>query len=113
MTDRRFVVELTQGAEDDLEEIHGYLTAARGLDDADALLDELLRSVETLEQFPDRGAIPNELQDLGMREFRQILLRHYRLIYRVFERRVVILIIADGRRDMQTLLERRLLGRPH
>jgi toxin ParE1/3/4 len=113
MSDSLFVVELAQGAEGDLEEIHGYLTTVRGADDADALLDELLRSIDTLEQFPDRGSIPNELQDLGMREFRQILLRQYRLIYRVLERRVIILIIADGRRDMQTLLERRLLGRPH
>jgi hypothetical protein len=28
----------------------------------------------------------------------------------VIDRRVLIYLIADGRRDMQTLLERRLLG---
>lgn len=40
MTDASFRALLTQGAEDDLEEIHGYLTDLRGSDDADALLDQ-------------------------------------------------------------------------
>lgn len=113
MTDRLYLVELTQGAEDDLEEIHSYLTAVRGADDAEALLDELLAAIETLEQFPERGAVPKELLVLGMREFRQAHVRKYRLIYRVYGGRVVIQVIADGRRDIQSLLERRLLGRPH
>ena len=34
----------------------------------------------------------------------------YRLIYRVSEQDVVVFVIADGRRDMQSLLTRRLLG---
>lgn len=56
--------------------------------------------------------MPKELQGLGLREFRQVLLRHFRVIYRVIGDRVVILAIADGRRDMRELLERRLLARP-
>ncbi|HET8610135.1 MAG TPA: hypothetical protein VFM11_10375 [Burkholderiales bacterium] len=36
------------------------------------------------------------------------------MIYRVTGHRVVIYLIADGRRDMQSLLARRLLGAwPH
>lgn len=113
MTEVSYNVELTQGAEDDLEEIHDYLAELRVADEADALLDQLLATIETLEQFPERGGVPKELAELGLREFRQVLLLHFRVIYRVFGDRVVILVIADGRRDMQTLLERRLLGRPH
>ncbi len=113
MPEVSFSVELTQGAEDDLEDIYAYLAEARGVDDADALLDQFLKAIETLEQYPFRGGLPKELADLGQREFRQVLLGHFRLIYRVLEERVLILVITDGRRDMQTLLERRLLGRPH
>lgn len=32
------------------------------------------------------------------------------MIYRVIGRQVFIYLIADGRRDMQALLQRRLLG---
>jgi toxin ParE1/3/4 len=112
MADRRYAVELTRGAEDDLEDIHEHLSRLRGIDDADALIDEFLTIVESLGLFPARGAVPKELEDLGIVEFRQVLLRHFRMIYRIIEARVVILVIADGRRDMRTLLEHRLLGRP-
>jgi len=110
MTDRRFAVELTNGAARDLEEIADRLAALRGADDAAALMEKLLATIGTLERFPQRGAVPQELDTLGLAEFRQILLDPYRLIYRVIGDRVVVLVIADGRRDMRTLLERRLLG---
>ena len=106
-----FDVELTQGAEDDLEAIYDYLAEHRGTDDAEALLETLLERIVTLERYPLRGSVPKELEALGIREFRQILLHHYRLIYRLVGSKVFILVIADGRRDMQALLERRLLGR--
>ncbi|QKR98308.1 type II toxin-antitoxin system RelE/ParE family toxin [Sphingomonas sp. CL5.1] len=111
MADRRFEVELTEGAERDLETIHAWLAEHRSPDDAEALLDSFLDKVQTLERFPLRGAVPRELDALGIREFRQILLTPYRLIYRVAGETVFILVIADGRRDMQALLEHRLLTR--
>jgi toxin ParE1/3/4 len=111
VTEARFEVELTQGAEDDLETLHAYLAEHRSAEAAQALLDAMLVTIQTLERFPQRGSVPKELETLGMRDFRQILLDPYRLIYRVIGRKVVVLVIADGRRDMQSLLERRLLGR--
>lgn len=111
MKEGRFEVELTQGAEDDLEAIYDYLAEHRSMDAADSLLNAFLEKISTLERYPERGSAPKELEALGVREFRQILLDPYRLIYRVIGSKVVILVIADGRRDMQALLERRLLGR--
>lgn len=111
MKEGRFEVELTQGAEDDLEAIHAYLAEHRSADAAESLLNAFLEKISTLERYPERGSVPKELEALGTRDFRQILLDPYHLIYRVTGRKVVILVIADGRRDMQALLERRLLGR--
>jgi len=110
MADDIFEVELTQGAEDDLEAIHAYLSEHRSTDAADALLDAMLEKIETLERFSERGNIPKELDALGIREFRQTLLQPYRVIYRVIDSTVFIMVIADGRRNMQALLERRLLS---
>jgi toxin ParE1/3/4 len=107
----RFDVELTQGAEDDLEAIFDYLADNVSIEAATDLLDGLLKKVESLEGFPIRGNVPKELESVGIREFRQVLMNHYRLIYRVIADKVFVMVIADGRRDMQALLERRLLGR--
>jgi toxin ParE1/3/4 len=111
MAKERFEVELTHGAEQDLEVIYDYLAEHRSPEDAAALLDAFLEKIQTLERFPLRGSVPRELDKLGIREFRQVLLNPYRLIYRVTDSKVYILLIVDGRRDMQALLERRFLGR--
>ena len=73
------------------------------------LADAGERMIERLETFPLRGAMLPELEPLGMREFRQIIAAPYRIVYRLFDRRVVIVLIAHGRRDFTQLLEERLL----
>ncbi|MCZ6629180.1 MAG: type II toxin-antitoxin system RelE/ParE family toxin, partial [SAR324 cluster bacterium] len=57
-----------------------------------------------------RGAHPRELLSLGIREYREVFFKPYRILYQVAETRVMVMLIADGRRDMQTLLQRRLLA---
>lgn len=106
----RYAVVLTAGAEQDLESLHDYIAGADGVASADRLLDKLMSVVERLSRFPERGDYPRELIALGMREFRQTSFKPYRMIYRVLGREVVVFVIADGRRDMQSLLARRLLG---
>lgn len=106
----RHEVHLTAGAERDLEEIHEYLGRYESRRVADDVLDRLLAVAETLSAFPERGACPDELLALGIREYRQVLFEPYRVVYRVVGTRVFIYLIVDGRRDMQALLARRLLG---
>jgi toxin ParE1/3/4 len=103
-------VHLTAGAERDLEEIHDYLNRHESRAVADRVLDRLVAVAETLSAFPERGVHPEELLALGIREYRQLVFEPYRVIYRVIEPRVFVYIIVDGRRDMQSLLARRLLA---
>jgi toxin ParE1/3/4 len=110
MPARKFEVQLTEGAEADLEGIYRYLAKNGSPEDAERLLDAFLDKIQTLEQLPLRGGVPKELESIGIREYRQVLMRPYRLIYRLVNDTVFIMVIADGRRDMQALLERRLLG---
>lgn len=106
----RYEVLLTAGAERDLESIYDYIAAFDTPASADYVLDRLIKVVESLARFPERGNYPKELLALGIREYRQALFKPYRVIYRVMAKRVYIYLIADGRRDMQSLLARRLLG---
>ena len=103
-------VLLTQGAEQDLENIYDYVAEFDSPANADHLLERLLRVVQGLENFPERGAYPKELIALGIRDYRQIAFKPYRVIYRVLNHKVYIYLIVDGRRDMRSVLERRLLG---
>jgi toxin ParE1/3/4 len=103
-------VLLTQGAEQDLASICDYIAELDAPANADHVLERLLATAEQLALMPERGSYPRELLALGIKEYRQVFFKPYRLIYRVIERDVVVFVIADGRRNLQSLLSRRLLG---
>jgi toxin ParE1/3/4 len=105
----RCEVLLTEGAERDLQEIYDHIADNDSQANARHVLDQLLSAAERLAAFPERGPHPKELEALGIREYRQTCFKPYRVIYRVTGRQVIILLIADGRRDMRALLARRLL----
>lgn len=106
----KFAVLLTEGAEQDLEAIHDYISEFDCVANANYVLDKLMDAVESLSKFPERGSYPKELVGLGIKEYRQTFFKPYRVIYRVAGSQVIIYLIADGRRDMQSVLARRLLG---
>jgi toxin ParE1/3/4 len=105
-----YKVLLTHSAERDLEAIYDYIAENDTQANANHVLDKLMEVAESLAAFPERGSYPKELLALGIREYRQAHFKPYRLIYRVNGKQVIVYIIADGRRDMQTLLTRRMLG---
>lgn len=109
-TSAKFEVLLTEGAEQDLEAIHDYISEFDCVANANYVLDELMDVVESLTKFQERGRYPKELVGLGIKEYRQTFFKPYRVIYRVTGSQVIIYLVADGRRDMQTVLARRLLG---
>ena len=110
MTRAVYEVLITEGAEQDLEALFDYIAEHDCRANAVYVLDELMAVVVSLRTHPERGAYPRELSALGMQEYRQLYFKPYRVIYRVIGQRVYIYLIADGRRDMASLLTRRLLG---
>ena len=107
---KAFEVSLTGDAARDLEEIVDFIAAHDEPAKAGHVLDRIAEVVESLATLPERGSHPKELLALGIRDYRQTFFKPYRVIYRVVGQHVYVYLIADGRRDMQTLLARRLLG---
>jgi toxin ParE1/3/4 len=105
-----YKVLLTEGAEQDLESIYDYIAEFDCVASANRVLDQLMAIVENLSHYPERGSYPKELVALGIKEYRQASFNPYRVIYRITGKQAIIYLIADGRRDMQTVLARRLLG---
>ncbi|MFM8463414.1 MAG: type II toxin-antitoxin system RelE/ParE family toxin [Burkholderiaceae bacterium] len=103
-------VLLTEGAEHDLDAIYDYIAESDETSNADYVLSRLMATAEQLSTFPDRGSYPRELLNIGIKEYRQVFFKPYRLIYRIVGKQVVVYMIADSRRDLQSLLARRLLG---
>lgn len=104
-----FAVRLTDDAARDLEEIFDYVSRRDAPGKAKRVLDRIEQAFQGLSEFPERGGCPGELLELGIREYREVFFKPYRIIYRVTAAGVYVLLIADGRRDMRNLLLRRML----
>ncbi len=103
-----YEIRLTRDAERDLAGIHRYIAVKGSTPIADRLLSRLRAKAQSLREFPERVPVAPELAALGMQSYRQLVHPPYRLIYRVAGDHVLVVLIADGRRDMRTLLAQRL-----
>ena len=106
----KYAILLTDDAVHDLEEIDDYISEHDSPQNANYVLNQIEELMLTLAEYPERGTFPKELLTLGIKEYREVFFKPYRVIYRVIDNDVVVYMIADGRRDMQTLLQRRMLA---
>ena len=104
-----FSVLMTKDAARDLNELYDYIAEHDSYRKADYVLGQIEKKFSALSDLPERGVYPKELLKLGIREYREIFFKPYRIIYRVMDKNVYVLLIVDGRRDMHSLLQRRLL----
>ena len=106
---KRYQVRLTRQVEADLLDLFEYIAKKDSVASAHHVLDELDGLISSLNQQPERGHYPPELAEHGVKDYREVLFKPYRVIYQVINNHVVVLACFDGRRDMQSLLERRFL----
>ena len=96
-------------AKSDLREIFRYVELNDSSEHADKLVSGIERAITSLSAMPQRGHCPPELERVGVHEFREIHFKPYRIIYSIHGQDVIVKSILDGRRDMQNLLQQRLL----
>lgn len=105
----RFSVYLIEDVEKDLFDVYRYVAQNDSIEHADNLLDKLEKKILSLETMPQRGHVPLELERIGVVEYREIFYKPYRIIYQIIESRIYVHCILDGRRDLQDLLQQRIL----
>ena len=102
-------VIITFEAEKDILDIYDYIAKKDTLQNAEYVLDNLESLILSLEESPERGHYPPELSVQGIKEFKEVIFKPYRAIYEIIGSKVIVYLCVDGRRDMKTLLERRLI----
>ena len=105
----KYNVRVVREAEEDLAELADFIAHHDSVERANFVLQKLLMLCERLEQHPERGHFLPELRSLGIKIYREFHFKPYRVIYEVIGREVFILLIVDGRRSLQAILERRLV----
>ena len=98
-----------KSAEEDLKVLRSYIVKNFGADAWRTCRSKIQHAVELIQSFPDSGSIPDELERLHLRQYRQVVSGINRLIYEVRGDTAYIHIVCDARQDFKALLMRRLL----
>ena len=104
-----FRVVFLESAEQDLKELKSYMVKNFGGDTWQASYTRIKDAVNTIETFPLGGNVPEELDRLNLTQYRQVVSGMNRIIYEVRQEIIYIHMICDTRKDMKSLLTRRLL----
>lgn len=102
-------VVFLKSAEQDVKELKHYVIRRFGVETWQSTLSKLKESIYTLQAHPQAGKVPDELSTLNPGQFRQIISGMNRVIYEIRQETIYIHIVCDNRRDMQGLLNRRMM----
>jgi plasmid stabilization system protein ParE len=95
----KYKVNLTQHAQNDLEHIFDYI-AADSIKNAVNFILKLEEKVYSLDTFPERHPLIPENEFFGT-DYRRLIYKKYRIIYRTIERSVFIFRIIHGAKLLQ------------
>ena len=90
-------------AEQDLVNIIKYI-AEENPDNGEKVFERIRESVAKLNRFPERGRIVPELSDQGINLYRELVVNPWRIIYRISEKIVYVLLVFDGRQNAEDIL---------
>jgi plasmid stabilization system protein ParE len=102
-------VVILESAEYDLKELRAYLIKNFSVSTWQSSYSQIKEVICHLQRFPLVGSIPDEFENLNLTQYRQVMAGMNRIIYEVRTETVYIHIIVDARRDLKSLLMRRLL----
>jgi plasmid stabilization system protein ParE len=98
-----------KSAEHDLKDLKGYLIKNFDKDTWNTSYKKIKDAVGILRDFPQGGAMPEELESMNLTQYRQVISGMNRIIYEIRQETIYIHIVCDTRKDMKSLLTKRLL----
>ena len=105
---KRFTVNVNKTAKNDLREIIKYISKNNPMN-AINVLKRIEDRINTLNHFPERGGYVPELLKNNIKDYRQLIVSPWRIIYKIDKNIVNVLIIIDSRRNTQDILLERLI----
>jgi plasmid stabilization system protein ParE len=106
---KKFEVIWTKSAQFDLELIVEYIKMD-SLDIAKKIFFEIKDECASLYYFPERKRVVPELQQIGILKYREIIYKRWRIVYKIDNTKVYVLLVADSSRNLEDILFQRLIN---
>jgi toxin ParE1/3/4 len=104
-----YAVLLLEAAIKDIEAIYRYIRKSGNKKAARDMIVNIREACNSLSENPERGHIPDELSQIGQFEYRQIIVRKYRIIYQIARPNIFVFGIIHGNRNIGEVLRQRML----
>lgn len=104
-------VVFLESAEADLKDLKRYIVQNFGQAVWQSTYGKIRDAAAMIARHPKLGRVPPELESLNMAQYRQVVSGMNRIIYELREDATYVHIVCDTRRDLQSLLLRRIAGR--
>ena len=103
---KNFEVIWTKNAQFDLESIIEYIKID-SVNIAKKIFFEIKEECANLHYFPERKRVVPELQQIGILKYREIIHERYRIIFKIDNTKVYVLLVVDSRRNLEDILFQR------
>jgi plasmid stabilization system protein ParE len=104
----KYKVFWARSAEDDLISIIEFIHSENPIA-AKNNLKKIKTKVSNLNNFPNRGRVVPELKSEGILQYRELIVSPWRIIYRISELNVYVLLVIDSRQNVEDILFHRLV----
>jgi len=108
--DKKYCIKWASPAKDDLDEIIEYISKTN-INYAIKIMDKIYENVKNLNMFPKRHRIVPELEKHGYLIYRQVVVDYWRIIYKMENNFVYIMLVIDSRRNLEDILLKKILLR--
>jgi len=108
--DKKYFIKWTAPAREDVNEIIDYISKTN-INYAVKILDNIEENVKNLDMYPERYRVVPELEKYGYLLYREIIVEYWRIIYKVENDFVYIMLVIDGRRNLEDLLLKKMILR--
>jgi addiction module RelE/StbE family toxin len=107
---KKYFVQWTEPAREDIDEIIDYISLTNPTY-AVKILDKIEEHVKQLDMLPGRYRIVPELERYGYLMYREIIVDYWRIIYKIEDKFVYIMLVIDGRRNLEDLILKKIVLR--
>ena len=105
---KKYFVNVSKSAKNDLREIIKFIEKDNPMN-ALNIIKRIEERINSLEKFPERGGYVPELLKHNIKDYRQLIESPWKIIYKINNDIVNILVIIDSRRNTQDILFEKLI----
>ena len=106
---KNYQVTWSEDAEFDLENIITYIMID-SIDTAKEIFYAIKEACQQLYHLPERKRIVPELQQIGITQYREYIHHRWRVIFKIQEGTVFVLMVIDSSQNIEDALFQRLIG---